>query len=368
MLKLDTPINLDVGQFFRWWWGTLWALVPDWFKSLLGQKRDSLLLEIEADQLLVTLLSGHERRSLGRFSLDEQGKATFDLLLQDEPDLQDAELILMLSSSQTLSKTLSLPLMAEQNLREVVGFELDRQTPFKMEQVYYDLRVLERTTQSKKIKIEFVLVPRAKLDAVFEELRVWGIRAAAVDVFDHDGRRLRKRFNLLPIELRPKGSRLPKILNTLFAFGLLFALLIAFVLPVWMERSWVIELQQKVDAAAKIARKVQDLKEVAENSLRETRFLLEKKRQQPVLVHVLNELSGRIPSDTWLTDLKYKDRRLQIQGQSPAASALIEIIEESAFFKNTSFVSPVTQDRKTNLERFQISTDVLNGGELVSEP
>ena len=57
---------------------------------------------------------------------------------------------------------------------------------------------------------------------------------------------------------------------------------------------------------------------------------------------------------------KYANGRLQIQGISSSASALIAILEASQLFKNTSFVSPVTQDRTTGLERFQIATQ-LNG-------
>jgi general secretion pathway protein L len=65
-----------------------------------------------------------------------------------------------------------------------------------------------------------------------------------------------------------------------------------------------------------------------------------------------------LKDDTWLTNLQYSDKHMQIQGQSPMASALIGTLEASKYFSKVSFVSPLTQDKTTGLERFQISMDV----------
>ncbi|MFK5948781.1 MAG: fimbrial assembly protein, partial [Methylococcales bacterium] len=56
-----------------------------------------------------------------------------------------------------------------------------------------------------------------------------------------------------------------------------------------------------------------------------------------------------------------------IQGQSPTASALISVIEASVLFSNARFVSPLTQDKKTGMERFQISMDVNGKGDTEDE-
>jgi general secretion pathway protein L len=72
----------------------------------------------------------------------------------------------------------------------------------------------------------------------------------------------------------------------------------------------------------------------------------------------MNILSQLLPNDTWLTHLKYINNKLNIQGQSPSASALIGVMEASSLFSNARFVSPLTQDKKTGFERFQISVEV----------
>jgi general secretion pathway protein L len=103
------------------------------------------------------------------------------------------------------------------------------------------------------------------------------------------------------------------------------------------------------------------LRQDAEKLSREASFLTKRKRSEPAMVDVINELSRVIPNNTWLYGLQYKDRRLVIQGQSPSASSLIAVMEASPYLHNTSFVSPVTKDVSSGFERFQIASQVLNG-------
>jgi general secretion pathway protein L len=62
-----------------------------------------------------------------------------------------------------------------------------------------------------------------------------------------------------------------------------------------------------------------------------------------------------LPDDTWVQSLQLNDRRVVIQGQSAAASALIGRIEASPLFGSVSFAAPVTRDRVTDKEVFQIA-------------
>ena len=76
------------------------------------------------------------------------------------------------------------------------------------------------------------------------------------------------------------------------------------------------------------------------------------------MVIVIDEVTRLLPDNTWLKSFQYANGKLQIQGISSSASALIAILEASQLFNNTRFVSPVTQDRSTGLERFQIATQL----------
>jgi general secretion pathway protein L len=73
---------------------------------------------------------------------------------------------------------------------------------------------------------------------------------------------------------------------------------------------------------------------------------------------MLNTLSILMKDNTWMSYLQYSDGHLQIQGESPAASALLGVLEDSKLFANARFISPVTQDKISGQERFQVTVDV----------
>jgi general secretion pathway protein L len=358
MLKLDTRIDLDLDKFLRWWGGELAFLVPARLRKLLGAGRARLVLTRGDAGLGAALWSGEGVRSLGQWKPEEASPGLREQLFAAEPELDEAELILRLGPGQSLTRAFKLPAVAEENLQQVAAFEMDRLTPFKAEQVYFDVRVLERLADTKQIRVELVLTPRHKLDLILDELAAQGFRPDRVDV---DSAAAGPDLDLLPDKFRAPKSQLPKRL-TLAAAALLFFLAAAvLVLPIVKNKSLMETLQHEVKTASKVAQEVQSLREDAEKLANENGFLAQRKRQEPAMVDMLEELSKVIPDQTSLNGLQYRDRKVIIQGQSPAASALIELMEASPYFKNTSFVSPVTKDISNGQERFQIASEVVNG-------
>jgi general secretion pathway protein L len=356
MLKLDTSI--DFGQFFRWWAMELSILVPAKLQKLLGAMPDYLVLIREEDGLALAHLTRDGQEDLGGLPLDETGGAAREEWLAGKPDLGEARVLLRLKPGQALRKTFKLPSAAEENLSQVLAFEMDRLTPFKADQVYYGARVASRSSATRQITVDLVLTPRAKLDALLEDLAAAGWRPEIVDMADEAKPGA---YNLLPDKFRPPKSRWPHIAN--IGLGTLIAILLGTLaaLPILSARSEAEALEEQVRKANKIAKEVEALRQEAETLQHQAHFLRDKKRDEPVLVDMLEELTRVMPDSTWLNGLQYKDRHVVMQGQSPSASSLIELIEASPYFQNTSFVSPVTKDTGSGLERFQIASDVVNG-------
>ncbi len=358
MLKLDSPIDLNLEAFLRWWGGELAFLVPARLLKFLGAKRARLILTRSDTSLTAAYSDEAGVRALGQWPLDEAAQGRHERLLAEHPELEDAELVLCLGPEQSLVKTFKLPAVAEENLRQVAAFEMDRLTPFKAEQVYFDVRLLDRLAQTRQIRVELALAPREKLDLILDELLAMGWRPERVDVghgteiAGHD---------LLPDKFRPPKSRWPKIF-TIASAALLSSLIIAvLVLPIIMNHKLAEELEKETKRVGKTAMEVNALREKAEKMADETGFLTQKKRKEPIVLDMLEELTRVIPDNTSLNGLQYRDQKVIIQGQSPAASSLIERIEASPYFKNTNFVSPVTKDISSGQERFQISSEVVNG-------
>lgn len=165
-------------------------------------------------------------------------------------------------------------------------------------------------------------------------------------------------YNLLPERFRHKAANTSRLIHSalLATAGLL--LLTALTLPLALQYQAVEALAEKVKVIEKDAKKIKSLQQEVDSVINETQKLLDEKRGRPNMVTMLNELSHLIKDDTWLAYLQYSDGHLQIQGESPAASALIGVLETSDLFNNARFASPVTQNTVSKLERFQITVDV----------
>lgn len=359
MLKLDTRIDLDYQQFFRWWGNELAFLVPTQLAKWLGAGRERVCLIKDEGQLQLLKQSADSSTALALWPLEDLNPSQRVAWLAQHPELEEVEWVLRLSPEQAWHKVFKLPAAAEENLKQVVGFELDKLTPFSLAQVYFDVKVLARIKETKQIKVRLALAPRRVLDPLLEELHTAGWKPNRADVALADGQLLG--MDLLPPQYRLDQSPWPKRL-TIAAGVLLFGLLIGvLVLPVLMNQAIVADLQAQVKAANKVALEVQELRENAEKLTHENDFLLKKKREEPAMVDMLEELSEVIPPDTSLNGLQYRDRKVILQGMSPSASSLIAKMEASPFLKATSFVSPVTKDISNGQERFQIATEVVNG-------
>jgi len=165
-------------------------------------------------------------------------------------------------------------------------------------------------------------------------------------------------YNLLPEELREKTDKTAQLVHGLLAGMVALLVLAALALPVWFERKAVKGLEEKIILIEKDAKSTKSLQAEVDSLVDETKQLIDKKTEKPPVVEVLDTLSKLIKDDTWLTYAQYAGGQLQIQGESPAASTLISVLEDSDIFANAKFVSPVTRDNATKLERFQITVDI----------
>lgn len=357
-MNLDTTIDFDLKRFFRWWGGELAFLVPKSLLQHLRERHGSVIFTPSAQGFEVALLDDDER-IVARRSVDVNHPDGFKQLKGQYPAMEKADFVLRLSADQALHKLLYLPAAAQENLRQVVGFELDRYTPFNAEQVYFSLIPLG-STEHAQLRILLIAAPKPRLDEQLANLTMLGVQPHKVDYAPAaaDFPQTRNAYNLLPDRFRRNGGKLGQSLQWLAGAALMLLLLAAMVLPVWLEGQAVESLQTRIKQLEKQNRAV-DLQQSEIDALRaETQKLIDIKQQSPALLAVLNELSRLLNDETWLTHLHFSDNRMQIQGQSPAASALIGTLEGSEFFSDVSFVSPLTQDKTSGRERFQISMTV----------
>lgn len=358
-MNLNTSIDLDLKRFFQWWARELAFLVPEKLRQLLSDQTGILVFTAEADCFAVDYEAGAAEPLRVRLPFTDQGLEAWQQFSLQRPILDKAERVLRLTAHHALHKIVYLPIAAEENLAQVIGFELDRYTPFKAEQVYFAAKLLEKT-DSGQLKILLVFSPKPKLESALAQLQSLGVQPAWIDYdqaandYVHDP----KPYNLLPVGQKQRSNKMGQWLHGLLSFVLLSLLVGTLLLPVWLESLVVDDLRDQLKSLEKDTRLVEAQQREMDAMLEETKHLFDIKNKTPSTVAMLNELSRLMKDDTWLNHLQYNVGQLQIQGQSPTASALIGVLEESEHFSQASFASPLTQDKTTGLERFQISVTV----------
>lgn len=354
-----------VRRFLIWWGRQLAPLVPARVRGWFVEHRDELLVRVEDDALVVCRASEppEAERRIARSEPEDVQRAALqrELAVSEERP----EVVFCISPRHVLRRTLHLPLAAEENLRQVLGFEMDRQSPFRADQVYFDQHVVARDAAAKQLTVELALVPRAHADAARAPLAALGVPLDALDACEAGGR---LGFNLLPPEQR--ASRPSTWLRIDAALALAVVLLLGFVMVQSLaNREAALEaLRAETAAKGRDAKSVAQLRATLSDAIEGANFLAEKKRARPPVIDVLLDVTRRLPEDTWLQRFQFNQGQVQLQGQAREASALIALLQQSPVLEAPALQGAITPDQRTNKEQFLIAANAKVATPPVTAP
>jgi general secretion pathway protein L len=339
--------SLDIRAFLAWWGEGLCMCLPMQVRQFFWREVVKLVLVPQEGGVRVYRERGKAQDELGVYEDIDRWKGN----LLDEGEV----VILRLPPKQVLSKRIVLPLAAEENLQQVLAFEMERHTPFVANQVYYDFTVLERNLGTRQLVVKLVVVPRAILGEWLERLANWGLQPAAVSVAGAES----EGINLLPAEKRPARSGTLPRLNLGLALLLVLLAAVALLLPLWQERNVVVATMPVVAAAQKKAEAVTLIRQQVEKAIESSEFLIKEKEKIPATIEFLYELTRLLSDGTWLQQVGLtRNGEVDIRGEASEASALIARLEASPYFQNVQFRSPVTTNAATGRDRFHITAQI----------
>ncbi|WP_298856375.1 PilN domain-containing protein [uncultured Aquimonas sp.] len=340
-------------QFWQWWTAELLSFLPPRWREALAVEHACLLLSRSPSGLDIQV----ERAGTCSLLLqleDEQREDWRDLLSRGlDENLRGLPQVLGLPAARLLRRSLSLPAAALENLDAVLGFELDRQTPFKPDQVYFASRVLRQDAGSKQVQVELLVVPRPVLDEAVAALGPLSDTLAGVDVLDARGRRVG--VNLLPAERRASQPRTQPLIQA----GLLLAsiVLVFFGLGQIVDNrvAAVESIQAESEAQRERAREVSALRSQLEDSAAAANFLAVQKQTQASMVLLLDELTRRLPDDTFLTRLSVSGNQVSLSGYSAQALKLVGELQKSELLKDAALNGGVQQEPRVSRDMFTIN-------------
>lgn len=357
--------------FLAWWLTALGSWLPPRLRAVFGLAQQRLLLRHEGETLSLALTLPAQP---GEFPMRELAELPWVVESADEEPLSRLLVSringlprwLLLPGRGGLRRRLSLPAAAADRLREVLGFEIDRQTPFTPDEVYYDARLLGRRGDGQ-IDVELIVVPRASLEHALGALGA-PLRAtlAGVDMADADG--LPLGINLLPGAQRRRRRDPRAVWNT----GLIVVALVALGAGLWQVRAnreaaadaFEVEAERRSAQAKTVSAEKKQLVDLVEGM----RFLQQTRSGRPSTVEVLDELTRRLPDSTYIEKVSIEGDRILIMGLSSEAPRLVGQLQTSKLWKSMNLTGALLPDPAKGKDRFTLSAELTIAPSVRSKP
>jgi general secretion pathway protein L len=360
--------------FGAWWLHELSGIAPTRLRSALERRRLRPVVSVDGDRVSFwrPMLQDHGYRmqEVASIALGSdlnaaatEGRAAMAALI---PEGAHPAVTLVLPVKQILRRTLTLPAAVADNLRATVGYDLDRLTPFKPEDVYFDATILARDNARGTLTVDVVAARRRVVDQAVAVVTSFGADVVAVVPATPEQAAL-SRLDLLPTQERHEGSFWTQW-QVLAPLVLLFVLAAtAAIVPIWQKRNATIALIGATDAENVRAQESDGLRTELERMTANYNFTLERKLTHPGVGQIIDEVSRLLPDDTWLTQFEYKttlhgntetQRDVFIRGESANAGKLVSLLEDAKFVGQATPRSPTTKLQPGPGESFDLSLKV----------
>jgi general secretion pathway protein L len=355
-------MTFSIRNFFRWWFTGLLYLFPASIRKIITFVPDRITLEFNGKEVTLRhFRSGSPETNRADTFLfeDEAEKTRIRRWLNGHHD-QETITILLVPENKVLVRPLTLPSATGDDIRQVLGFEMDRKTPFTAEDVYFDHAITGHDQDARRIHVDLLIAMKNQIDEIVDTVRSWDIGPDIITTKKllHGPNDI----NLLPPEERRGQNGQADHLTPVIAIIAFLLFIAAFYSPLIQQTKILEELENKVTKDHDTVVAVQALKKEKETILEESFFLTEKKGARIATIDVIDELTKIMPDDTWINRFNIRNNELQIYGESTAASSLIEVMESSGYFSDTHFRSPVTQNNVTKKDKFHISATLVEEG------
>lgn len=354
-----------VGGFWTWWTHALASWMPLRLRELFGLARERLLLEGDGDSLRLSLERGDaDVRALGQVPWSPEAPVADAAVVAPAEDplarllaQRVAELPrwLLLPAAAGLRRTMVLPAAAADRLRDVLRFEIERQTPFSAADVRFDARVLGRRADGQ-LDAELVVVPARTVDAALARLGTLAGGIAGVDLRGEDGRSLG--VNLMA------GAAGRRRADPWRAWNLALATIavVATAAMLWQvldNRGRAADaFEAEVRTRAGQARAVADQKRELVDLVEGIGFLQATRAARPTTVEVMDELARRLPDGTVLQKLSIEDERILMIGTSREASSLVKRLEGSPLWRAPALTGALQPDPRSGGDRFTLTAEL----------
>ena len=164
--------------------------------------------------------------------------------------------------------------------------------------------------------------------------------------------------NLLPAADRVRSADPWRVWN----WALIALAVIAVAGGLWQlldnRRAAAQQLERQVESRSAATRQVALQRQQLLDTVQGAAFLDRARSGRPTMVEIMDELSRRLPDNTYLEKLAVEDDKLLLIGLSSEASALVARLEGSPLWTSPALTGALQPDPRTNRDRFTLTADL----------
>ena len=336
-------------EFLEWWGGQLRELMPTRWLSQPGAA-DALIADVSVPGVLAMRRRrrGVEQR-LAEVHGDDAGAPGLRAAVGGRP--RGEPVLLRVPPSCVLERAVSLPLAAERDLGRVLGYEMERLTPFTAAELVWDHAILLRDRARGRINLRLTMVPRAAVAQAVAMLRSLGVAPAALEAAMPDGLRL--------LKLMQEGRAARPWLSTgslALAVGVLALIVLAS--PFLRQALRLSELHGQLETMAPRIAQVDVLRRRIAGTTAGGDAVAAETRRVGDTLEALAALTEVLPDDSYLTEFTMRERKITMAGLGASAPKLISGLSADPRVKNPAFTAPVTKSETNHLDVFAIRAEL----------
>ena len=356
---MKTRLHHEFDKFLHWWAEGLALAVPQRWRERQQRFKQYLLVHGEGDQITVEHYHQGTARPLATHLVsmhDPIGQHTIGEWLAKDPRLGTLPVILRLAANSILVKRLRYPAAVQDDLATVIAFDIDRQTPFSREDVYFDHAKVDLDHLAEHVEIDLLVVPKREVEPIEAMLEGVGLQLSIIDVADRTF--FDQRTNLLPEPKALRSNRPPY--RRRFALFMLWMVLIAMIPGKQLidARSTISHLEEEERNARATVHSFNEIQDQHRRIVSKLNFFHQLEAKHTPAIDLIEEISRLLGDNTWIQRFDLKEGTLTLQGESDKASEIPGILEDSATFSSPRFSSPVTRNNTSGRDRFQVVATV----------
>lgn len=340
--------HIMIETFLAWWAQHLLAWLPARLRGTLrgsGRQADALVVEsLPAGGLALLARRGGREAALGSFGPGAAGEAALRAVLGG----RRGPLVLRPPPGVLLQRPVELPLAAERDLEQVLRYEMDRLTPFALDEVHWGWAVERRDRARARVHVLLLVAPKVALEPVLAALRRAGASPAALETAGPAP------YAVSLDPGRPGQERRRRRLLAAAATGCAALAAVAASLPFVQQSLAMGGIERRIAALQPQVDHAQALRRRIASGASGAGVLAMQRAATGDALAVLAAVTDVLPDDTYLTELTLHGRVLTLTGQSGAAARLISALSADPKLRDPAFIAPVTRNELAKADQFSI--------------